>query len=293
MTTTEQTDNTECPTPKGILMVIGGAEKKEVDNEKDENGHNVPVHNEVLDCFVKLIPAENSVVELITTAGTEDIEGTFKKYRDAFTELGVATINHIHHDAREEINFEELKPRLQSADAIFFAGGDQLKLTSIYGGTQMMVLLKKRYIHDKLVIAGTSAGAMALSTPMIYAGVGRNEMIAGNVKITTGLEFLKDVCIDTHFVNRGRFVRMAQVIATNPSSIGIGIEEDTAIIVRNGTKAEVVGCGVIIIINGHNSRGTNITKFDDETPVTIRGLKVDILSREEKFDIPQLNPPHK
>ncbi|RCH55048.1 cyanophycinase [Mucilaginibacter hurinus] len=286
-------EQVECPTPNGVLVIIGGAESKSADHEDIANREAFGIQMEVLESFVKLTGSKKPAIEVITSAGSEDPGGAFKKYKEAFTKLGAKTINHIHHDAREEIIFEELEPRLKQADAIFLSGGDQLKLTSIYGGTDFIMLLKKRYIDDKLIIAGTSAGAMALSTPMIYHGVGRDEMIAGNVKITTGLEFLKDVCIDTHFVYRGRFVRMAQVIATNPASIGIGIEEDTALVVRNGTEAEVIGCGVVIIINGQQCSGNNITHFSKQQPISIRGLQVHVLSRGEKYFIPQTNPPHK
>ena len=156
----------------------------------------------------------------------------------------------------------------------------------------MMSQLKQRYIEDKIIIGGTSAGAMAMSTPMIFAGSGETEMVAGEVKITTGFEFLKDVCIDTHFVHRGRFVRMAQVIATNPACIGIGIEENTAIIISEGLRAQVMGCGVVIIIDGERSRGSNITRFDENRKITIRDLRVSILSDDETFELPVRNPPH-
>src|SRR5213075_3228172 len=106
-------------------------------------------------------------------------------------------------------------------------------------------------IQKKIVIGGTSAGAMALSTPMIYSGSNEVQELTGEIKVTTGLEFLKDVSIDTHFVHRGRFVRMAQVIATNPTSIGVGIDEDTAWIVRNGIETEVIGSGIITILEGY------------------------------------------
>jgi cyanophycinase len=271
--------------PNGTLLIIGGAENKETDEALDQN-------MDVLQCFIKLISHEKPVIEVITSAGKVDIEGTIREYKEALLKLGAGEVNHIHHNVREEINFDELELRLNKAHGVFFAGGDQLKLTSIYGGTQFLLLLKQRYIHNHLVIAGTSAGAMALSTPMIFRGVGRDEMIAGNVKVTTGLEFMRDVCIDTHFVNRGRFVRMAQVIAENPASIGIGIEEDTAIIVRNGVDIEVVGGGVVIVINAHNSYGTNITNHTDAVPLTIRGLEVDILSAGQKYTKPQLNLVH-
>lgn len=281
--------DSECPEPRGTLLVIGGAENK---GEKQKLQKGQQSSMEVLQCFIDLLADKKGLVLVITTAGSQDIDGTFMEYKTAFEQMGAGQIGHIHHDAREAVNFKEIETMLNKASGIFFSGGDQLKLTSVYGGTEVIRLLKLRYIHDYLVVAGTSAGAMALSTPMIFHGVGRDEMIAGNVKITTGLEFLRDVCIDTHFVNRGRFVRMAQVIAENPASIGIGIEEDTAIIVRNGKNVEVKGCGVVIIINGHNSYGSNITKQESDVMITVRGLEVDILSDGQKYSIPQLNPAH-
>lgn len=177
------------PIPNGKLLIVGGAEDK---GEKDAPHHD-GVKMEVLQCFIELLPAKKGPVEVITTAGSDDPAGTFRKYQKAFTKLGAGSVNHIHHDSREQVSLEAIKERLENAAAVFFSGGDQLKLTSIYGGTELLVLLKQRYIHDGLLIGGTSAGAMALSTPMIYGGVGRDEMIAGNVKVTTGLEFLRDV----------------------------------------------------------------------------------------------------
>jgi cyanophycinase len=187
---------------------------------------------------------------------------------------------------------EELTERISKADGVFFTGGDQLKLTSIYGWTEFMVSIKQKYVREGLIIGGTSAGAMAMATPMIFDGTGSDEMVAAGVKITTGFEFLKDVCIDTHFAHRGRFVRMAQVIATNPASIGIGIEEDTAMIISEGTKAKVVGNGVVIVIDGEKSTGSNIVSFNNDKKITIRDLSVSILSADETFVIPMRNPSH-
>jgi cyanophycinase len=267
----------DCPTPNGILMIIGGGKDRET----------------VLQEFVKLIPVENPIIEVITTAGSEDVSGTFQEYKEILDKLLPCQVNQIHHDTREEIIDHEVEERANAAHAIFFAGGDQLKLTSIYGGTGFLFLLKHRYIYEGLLVGGTSAGAMVLSTPMIFAGTGADELIAGEVKITTGFEFLKDICIDTHFVERGRVVRLAQVIATNLSTTGIGIEEDTAIIVRNGTEAKVCGPGVILLIDGKKSYGNNVTDFDSKKSISIRKLKLSILSDGDEFNFHQMNPPHK
>lgn len=133
------------------------------------------------------------------------------------------------------------------------------------------------------MIGGTSAGAMALSTPMIYAGNDEVQQIGGEIKVTTGLQFLKDVCINTHFINRGRFVRIAQVIVTHPSCIGIG--EDTAIVVRNGQEAEVVGSGLVIVIEGFGISQANVEEFLEKNNQH-RDLTVHILSCGDLYTIP-------
>lgn len=270
-------DLNDCPTPNGTLMIIGGGQEREA----------------ILKEYIKLITVENPVIEVVTTAGSKDVADTFREYKEIFEKNLTCQVNHIHHESREDINEAEMEARVRAADAVFIAGGDQLKLTSIYGGTGFLFMLKHQYIYGGLLVGGTSAGAMVLSTPMIFAGTGAAEMIAGEVKITTGFEFLKDVCIDTHFVQRGRVVRLAQVIATNLSTVGLGIEENTAVVVQHGTKAHVVGPGVVLVIDGKESSGSNVTKFNKDNALTIRNLKLSILSDGEEFDIHQMNPPHK
>jgi cyanophycinase len=277
----------DCPVPSGILVIIGGKENKGEETEKDKEENILPL--EVLKTFVDVIPKKNAVVEVITSASGEGQE-SFKEYKSLFNKLKVQDVRHMHHNERNEALQNDVTKRVAEADAFFFTGGDQLKLSALYGGTPFLTELKKRYISDHIVIGGTSAGAMALSTPMIISG---NNDINSEIKITTGLEFLKDVCIDTHFIKRGRFARMAQVIATNPTCIGMGIEEDTAIVVRNGVDATVVGSGSIIVIDGFHITDSNITSYDDHNAIAIRNLKVHLLSRDDAYKIPQVNPPHK
>jgi cyanophycinase len=280
-----------CPVPNGVMVIIGGHENKDGKIEtKVQEGDNKP--RVILENFVRLAGGNDCVIEVVTTASAEG-EESFNDYQKAFLELGVKHIGHIHHDQRSEALDASLVERVNKASAIFFSGGDQLKLTSVYGGTEFLYQIKQQYIYHHLVLGGTSAGAMAMSTPMIFAGSKEVQQIAGEVKITTGLEFLKDVCVDTHFVDRGRFVRMAQVIATNPTCIGVGVEEDTAIIVRNGKEAEVIGSGVVIIIEGFNIQESNILDFGNENRIHIEDLNVKILSKGSKYHIPEDNPPHK
>lgn len=277
--------------PTGVLLIIGGKENKGEDEVKGRETPSDFKRLEILQKFVELTKKNDPVIEVITSASGE-WEASFNDYKDAFGSLGINNIGHIHHNERHEVLQDDLGERITKADAIFLAGGDQLKYTALYGGTPFLVQLKERYVYDHLVIGGTSAGAMSMSTPMIYAGNDEVQEIGGEVKITTGLEFLRDVCIDTHFINRGRFVRMAQVIMTNPTCIGIGIGEDTALIVRNGLDGEVVGTGLIIVMEGFEIRDANIDDFLNKKPISVRDLKVHILSVGNTYCIPHNNPPH-
>src|SRR3954470_20485399 len=279
----------ECPTPKGILVIVGGKENKGADELEGKEKPETFERLGILKSFVEQTGKKNPAIEVITTASSEGDE-SFEEYRKAFEELKVESIGHIHHNNRVEAMEDGVMERIEKADAVFFAGGDQLKYTARYGGTSFLTRLKERYIHEKIVIGGTSAGAMTLSTPMIYAGNDEVQEIGGEIKVTTGMEFLKDVCIDTHFVNRGRFVRMAQVIVTNPTCIGIGIGEDTAIVVRNGLETEIIGSGLIIIIDGFQIGKANVDDFLTKRPVSIRDLKVHILACGDQYFIPQTNP---
>jgi len=281
-----------CPVPKGTLVIIGGKENKGADSPENKKKPSDFIKLEVLEAFKAATHKREPLIEVVTTASSEGAE-SFQDYQRVLEKIGITNVGHIHHNSREEILFDPLIERIKKADGIFFSGGDQLKLTGLYGGTDFLTQLKYRYINDQVVVAGTSAGAMALSTPMIWAGNEEVQELGGEIKVTTGLEFLKDVCIDTHFVHRGRFVRMAQVVVTNPTCIGIGIEEDTAVIVRSGLEMETIGTGLVIIIEGFEITGSSIKDFSEDKPVTARDLRVHLLASGDTYLIPQINPPHK
>lgn len=281
-----------CPIPQGTLVVIGGKENKGEDAPENKKKPADFIKLEVLETFKNATHKKDPLIEVITTASAEGPE-SFQDYLRVFEKIGINKIGHIHHNTREEVLQDPMLERLKVADGIFFSGGDQLKLTAYYGGTRFLTYLKQRYISEALAVGGTSAGAMALSTPMIYAGNKEVQELGGEIKVTTGLEFLKDVCIDTHFVHRGRFVRMAQVVVTNPTCIGIGIEEDTAILVKEGLEMQVKGTGLVIVIEGFAISTSSIKEFSEDKPVTARDLKVHLLADGDTYIIPQVNPPHK
>jgi cyanophycinase len=155
-----------------------------------------------------------------------------------------------------------------------FSGGNQLRLSSIFGGTKFLDALKEKYNNEDFPIGGTSAGAMAMSNTMIYEGNASLAHLKGEVKITTGLSFMQSVIFDSHFEKRGRFARLAQAVAANPSCIGIGLGEDTGMIITEGNYMEAIGSGLVMILDGHDIKSTNIADIPEGNPISVENISV-------------------
>ncbi len=224
---------------------------------------------------------------IIPTASSVPEESA-QDYINVFKELNVKNLEVINIKNRVDAKDPAYLEMVEKAAGLLFTGGDQLRLTSILGGTLLLQAMKECYTQKELIIAGTSAGAAAMSTPMIYEG----GTLKGNVRITTGLELLKDVAIDTHFIARGRIVRMAQAIATNPGCIGIGLEEDTAILVTEGRNIEVLGNGLITVVDGMDISHTNIYEIDNHELFSISDLRMHLLARGMTYQLPVLEQLH-
>jgi cyanophycinase len=273
------------PVPKGKLLSIGGKEDKGAEKTEVQNNIRDFINLEILGRFVKELKGHEPMVAVIPTASSEPDQAA-QDYREVFGKLDVKNIEIVDIRNRLDTRKPEFQEMIERAAGIMFTGGDQLRLTAILGGTRILQLMKERYTFDNIIVAGTSAGAAAMSTPMIYEGETQGGMIKGDVRIATGLEFLKDVAIDTHFISRGRIIRMSQAIATNPGCIGVGLEEDTAILVTEGRNVEILGNGLVTIVDGMDSTHTNIYEIGNGEPFTIKGLKIHLLGRGEQYQIP-------
>ena len=166
-----------------------------------------------------------------------------------------------------------------------FSGGNQLRLSSIFGGTEILKIISSRYMNEDFIIAGTSAGAMAMSNTMIYEGNSARAHIKGEVKITTGLGFMRDVIFDSHFDKRGRFGRLAQAVGANPSCIGVGLGEDTGMLITNGNHMQAIGSGMVVIVDGHDIRHSNIADLPEGNPFSIENLKVHFMASGDCYDV--------
>jgi cyanophycinase len=262
--------------PKGKLLAIGGAEDKGTDLETGEIHRNNLNFFElgILKRFVHEVGSTDKRIEVVTTASMIPVE-VGENYQSAFGKIGCSNIGLMHIRNRADAMNEEYVERLKNCDGVMFSGGNQMRLTSSFGGTEFLSLLLKRYHEEPtFIVAGTSAGAMAMSNTMIYEGNAAKAHLKGEVKITTGLGFMDDVIFDSHFEKRGRFSRLAQAIATNPSCIGIGLGEDTGMLITEGNKMEAIGSGLVMIVDGHDIKYSNIADIPDGNPISIENLKV-------------------
>lgn len=223
-------------------------------------------------------------IEVITTASSIPAE-VAENYLQAFRKIGNENVGVLNIRNRDDARNPEWVERMKHARGIMFSGGDQLRLTTIFGGTEFLDILQRRYQGDGLVVAGTSAGAMAMSNTMIYQGKSDLAHLKGEVKITTGLAFMKDVIIDSHFDKRGRFNRLAQAVASNPSCIGIGLGEDTGVIITQSNHLETIGSGAVVLVDGRDIRHSNITEVPVGTPISVENLRVNILVKGNSYQL--------
>ncbi|MGZ8551444.1 MAG: cyanophycinase, partial [Chitinophagaceae bacterium] len=231
----------------------------------------------------------SSRIEIITTASMIPYE-VGENYLNAFGKIGCTNVDVMHIRNRQDTTKNEYLERMRNCDAVMFSGGNQLRLSATDGGTEFLRIMKQRYLEESFLVAGTSAGAMAMSNTMIYEGNATRAHLKGEVKITTGLGFISTLIIDSHFEKRGRFGRLTQAVAGNPGCIGIGLGEDTGMLITDGNKMEAIGSGLVVIIDGHDIIHSNFADIPDGNPVSIENLKVHFcekgngyMIRERKF----------
>lgn len=271
----------------GKLVIIGGAVNKGSFSEIDFD-QNVEKNLNFFEKGIlrKIINEsrlkEDSVIEIITTASQiPQIVGP--EYKKAFEYLGVKNVNVLDIQNREQANTDAIVARANAADVVMFTGGDQLRLTSILGGTRFHDAILVKYLTTDFVYAGTSAGAAAASENMIYQGTSGEALLKGEIKTTQGLGFIDDVIIDTHFVQRGRIGRLFQAVVNNPRTLGIGLGEDTGLFIDNNIMT-AVGSGLVILVDGRYIKDTNLTKIELGEPISIENLVVHVLSRNDEYD---------
>jgi cyanophycinase len=273
--------------PKGKLVIIGGSvdrgsfSESETDLKRSLKFFEKGILKRITTESVK---NSDSRIEIITTASSIP-EEVGEEYVKAFAQLQVSNVGVLNIKTREEANSEEYLERLRNANVVMFTGGDQLRLTAIFGGTTFHHLLLDKYQNEDFLISGTSAGAAASSNNMIYQGSSSEALHKGEVKITGGLGFINNVIIDTHFVQRGRIGRLLYACASNPINLGVGLGEDAGLLITNGNNMEAVGSGLIMLVDATHMRHTSMSDVEMGAPVSIDNLVVHVMALGDHYDL--------
>jgi cyanophycinase len=272
--------------PKGKLIAIGGNEDKgSYPNPKSKRKYYLDFFElGILKRFLSEIPNPNPTIEVVTTASLIP-EEVGERYESAFAILGCDKVNMMHIREEEDALQQDYVDRIRKADGVMFSGGDQSRLTRIFGGTEFLQIVRDRYWNENFIVAGTSAGAMAMSEIMIKGGSSTESLLRGSVKLGHGFGLINGVIIDSHFVIRGRFGRLMEAVVTHPKTVGIGLGEDTGVLITDGHMIETIGSNLVVIVDGHGVDYTNINDIAPGRPVAISGMMMHVLAKGNVFNI--------
>jgi cyanophycinase len=256
----------------GSLIVIGGREDKEGDMR-------------ILRAVAERINGGKLVV---ATVGTNHAAEVWREYRALFHKIGVTTLAHLHVNVRDDAFSSDKLEALEAARGIFFTGGDQLQITSRVGGAPICDRIRDLLARGGTV-AGTSAGASAMSETMLVAGPGDESHRVDTVQMAPGLGLIAGVIIDQHFAERGRLGRLVGAVAQNPRLLGIGLDEDTAVIAE-GAGFRVLGSGAVYVVDGVRESYTNVSEEKPDRVMSVFDLKLHILSEGDSYELESRRP---
>jgi cyanophycinase len=249
------------PATGGKLVAIGGAEDK-------------TTQADILKRVLSFSRAPAPVVGVITTASSIP-DDVFADYHRVFRRLGASEVLDIRIRERTDAAAPSFVEMLARSDVIFISGGDQMRLTSIFGGSPALDTIRTRHAEGA-VIAGTSAGAACQSTTMVYGGDATDALRKGVVKMSAGFGLIEGVIIDTHFLERGRFSRLMEVGATNPEYLGVGLGEDAAVLFEDG-KLYAFGPGHVILVDSSRMTGSNVFDLSDGDAMSVHNVTMHAL----------------
>ena len=254
---------------RGWIIPIGGAE------DKDANPS-------ILQRFVELCGGSEADIVVIPTASR--LKDTGPRYEELFRGMGVAQVEVLDFDTRRDCQEEGRLARLARASGIFFTGGNQLRLSTILGGTHVARTIRLRNAQG-VTVAGTSAGAGFLSEHMIAFGSEGSSPRASSVRLAPGLGLTNRFVIDQHFRQRDRLGRLTAALGYNPFAIGIGLDEDTAAFISPDDTLEVEGSGAVTVVDAHDLQFSSMARAGEDDPVCLLGLGVHILIAGATFNL--------
>lgn len=253
----------------GRLVAVGGAE--------DRTGE-----MRILQKFVEICGGKSAEIVVMTIA-TDEAESAAKELTRVFKKLKVKSVKTFDVASRADTESKRGLKLIEQASGLFFTGGDQIRITSLLGGTEMQRLIHKRF-EKNLVIGGTSAGAAMMSNSMILEGDGEANPRLRAVEIGPGMDLIIGAMIDVHFSERGRHGRLLSAVAHYPQDLGLGVDEDTAMLIDKG-EFEVIGSGAVTIIDGGAMTYTNASDIGRGENLALADVRVHVLPEGYKFNL--------
>ncbi|MBC6698666.1 cyanophycinase [Hymenobacter puniceus] len=275
--------------PLGKLIAIGGNEDKGTyPNPRTKKKYYLNFFElGILKRVVLESGKEDPRIEVITTASMIP-EEVARIYISSFTMLNCNNVNIMDIRTPEDARQPEYLERLRQADVVMMSGGNQSRLTQMFGGSEFLQILRQRYYEQpNFIIAGTSAGAMAMSKTMIKGGSVPDALMKGAVKMGIGLGLIDSVVIDSHFVKRGRFGRIIEAVALHPKLIGIGLGEDTGVLITEGNQLEAIGSNLVVIMDGHKLEHNNAPAAKKGEAISIESMLLHVLVKGNLYDVKQ------
>jgi cyanophycinase len=254
---------------RGWIVPIGGAENKENDPR-------------ILQRFIDVSGGPDADIVVIPTAS--QLHETGHRYEQVFRDLGARRVSVMDFDTRRDCQEPSRLERLEQASGIFFTGGNQLRLTTLLGGTPVAKLIRNRNAHG-VTVGGTSAGASILSEHMIAFGDEGGSAISGSVRLAPGLGLTNRFVIDQHFRERDRFGRLLTALAYNPFAVGVGLDEDTAAFIGPSNLLEVEGTGGVTVVDAADVTYSSMDSIAEGQPLCMLGLKVHLLVAGATFNL--------
>jgi len=228
--------------------------------------------------LASLLPDRHAPIEILTTATTYEPHTTHAGYARVLGTLGCPHVAHLQVDKAHPADAPATLARLQAAAVVFLTGGNQERLTECLAGTQFLEILRHRHAHEAgFFLAGTSAGASALGGHMLVAGRGWRSLLGGGIEVVPGLGLLPNLLIDQHFIERDRYPRLMHGVLADPHLLGLGLSEETGVLLRPGCPAEVFGTEVVVVIDARRVTASNVAALPKGQPLGARGITIDLL----------------
>ncbi|MES2590744.1 MAG: cyanophycinase [Bacteroidota bacterium] len=275
----------------GKIILIGGKVDKGTPLSSQEKSELQSIKGikmvklEILERLINELKGSDSRLEIITSASKTPY-AIGNEYKKAFKKLKCKNIGVIHCKSSQEADLPENIERLMKCDGVLFTGGDQNLLCDVFLKTKFLKNLKERFKREKdFLVAGTSAGAMALTKEMISLEKSGNPFLKGRITITKGFNLLPRIIIDTHFIQRRRLSRLIEAVATYPYKLGIGLAENTAVFFKTSDKVEVIGINLVILIDGSHISYNNIKQIKKNQNICLQDVKLHILPKGQMFNI--------